>query len=238
MSVRLKASEASQWLKLDSLLVVTGIVSGLIGNYDSPAGEVSKIMPATYSFAIWVPIYLTGFYFALCLERAKAVDFGVGVHLLALSFFMSGLWVRVQSNNSLELLVVFATLILVITQAHLLSKIETKNWKDFLAIKFPSGMLAAWLTLATAVTFSDGLDISFKETKTVAIFAAFAVGFAVCAAGWIVPTLTYRLTLIWGLVGIVIAQHRQAQQVAIVAGVGIGFLLALILRSQVQSSSN
>jgi len=238
MSVSVKVSKASQWLKLDSLLVVTGIVSGLIGNYDSPAGEVSKIMPATYSFAIWAPIYLTGFYFAWWLVRAKAVDFGTGVHLLALSFFMSGLWVRVQSNNALELVIVASNLVVVVTQGHLLSKIETKNRQDFFAIKFPSGMLAAWITLATAVTFSDGLDISFKETKTVAIFAAFAVGFAVCAAGLIVPTLTYRLTLIWGLVGIVIAQHKQEQQVAIVAGVGIGFLLAIILRSQMQSSSN
>ena len=213
---------------LDALLVVTGIVSGLIGNYDSPAGEVSKIVPATYAFAIWAPIYLAGFYFAWWLVRAKADDFGIGVHLLALSFFMSGLWVRVQSNNSLELVIVASNLIVVLTQGHLLSKIETKNRRDFLALKFPSGMLAAWLTLATAVTFSDGLDGSFKETRTVAIFTAFAVGFAVCAAKWIVPTLIYRLTLIWGLLGIVVAQYSQATSVAIVAGVGILFLLVLI----------
>jgi hypothetical protein len=222
----------------DSLLVILGIASGLVGNYDSPAGQVSKIIPATYAFAIWAPIYLSGIYFAWWLVRKSQVDFGLGIHLLALSFFMSGLWVRVQSNNALELVVVASNLIVVLTQAHLLSKLEFAKRSEFLAVGLPSGTLAGWLTLATAVTYSDGLKISFGDTRTVAIFAAFAVGFAVCASKWIVPTATYRWTLIWGLVGIVVSQHTLATQVAIVAGVGAVLLSALICYSVYRSTQH
>ena len=216
----------------DALLVLTGILSGLIGNYDEPAGQISKIVPATYAFAIWAPIYLAGLYLVWWLIRKPEVEIGLGVHLLALSFFISGLWVRVQSNNTLELVIVASNLIVVLTQGHLISKVKVSSRKEFFAVKIPSGMLAAWLTLATAVTFSDGLDISFKETSSVAIFAAFAAGFALSAAKWIVPTLTYRLTLVWGFIGIIVGQHSQAAQVALVAAIGSAFLLGLILKDQ------
>jgi len=222
----------SRYRYLDASLVFVGILSGLIGNYDSPAGQISKIIPATYAFAIWAPIYLSGFYFIWWLIRTKSLDFGPGMHLLAASFFMSGLWVRVQDNNSLELVIVASNLIVVLAQGHLLSKLQFAKRSDFLAVALPSGMLAGWLTLATAVTYSDGLKISFKADQTVAIFTAFAVGFAVCAAKWIVPTLTYRVTLIWGLVGIIVAQHKQAEAVAIVAGVGVVLLLIFVIQSR------
>ena len=232
MSSILDAPKIQRLFQLDAFLVLVGIISGLIGNYDSPAGQVSKVIPATYAFAIWAPIYLAGFYFVWWLFRAQSADFGAGIHLLAASFFMSGLWVRVQNNTALELVIVASNLIVVLTQAHLLSKIHFNDKRNFFAVALPSGLLAGWLTLATVVTFSDGLSISFGDDKSVAIFAAFALGFAVCAAKWIVPTMTYRGTLIWGLVGIIIAQHSQAPQVSIVAGVGIALLLALILQTK------
>jgi len=224
MKANSEMTSNNQWFKFDAVLVLIGISSGLIGNYDSPAGPVSKIIPATYAFAIWVPIYSSGIYLAWRLLRRPVVENSRGLHFLALSFFLSGLWVRVQSNNAVELLVVDINLIVVLAQGHLLSKINFTKRSDFFALGFPSSALAGWLTLATAVTFSDVLKISFKATETVAIFTAFAVGFAVCAAKWIVPTLTYRLTIIWGLVGIIVAQHGQASQVAVVAAVGIGVI--------------
>jgi hypothetical protein len=223
-------SASERWLRFDALLVLVGITSGLIGNYDSPVGQVSKIVPATYAFAIWIPIYVSGIYFAWRLLRRPNLDSLLGVNLLAVSFFMSGLWVRVQSNNSLELFVVGINLVVVLMQGHVLSKTPATNRKDFLALSFPSGALAGWLTLATAVTFSDGLKISFKADDSVSVFTAFAVGFAVCASQWIVPSLTFRVTLIWGLVGIVISQYRQASHVAIVAAVGVFVLLGLIVQ--------
>jgi len=234
MSEASVSSSSKTWLRVDALLVLVGITSGLIGNYDSPAGPVSKIIPATYAFAIWVPIYASGFYFAWRLLRRPNLESLAGVNLLAVSFFMSGLWVRVQTNSSLELLVVGINLVVVLTQGHLLSKTPVTNRKDFLALSFPSGALAGWLTLATAVTFSDVLKISFKADESVAIFTAFAVGFAVCASQWIVPSLTFRVTLIWGLVGIVVAQHSQASQVAVVAAVGAALLLGLVVLMRIR----
>jgi len=228
-----QTSTIQRLFKIDALLVLVGITSGLIGNYDSPAGPVSKIIPATYAFAIWVPIYLSGIYFAWALLRKPTVESARGVHLLALSFLLSGLWVRVQSNNALELVVVSINLIVVLTQGHLISKIRFLTRSDFFAFAFPSSALAGWLTLASTVTFSDVLEISFKASGTVAIYTAFVVGFAVSAAKWIVPTFTYRLTLVWGLVGIIVAQHNMAGQVAAVAAVGIGILLLLVLPEQV-----
>lgn len=226
-----KVSRVLSWFKVDSALVLIGIVSGLIGNYDSPDGQISKIIPATYAFAIWAPIYLSGLYFAWWLLRQPDVENGLGLHLLALSFFISGLWVRVQGNNVLLLIVVSTNLCVVLTQGFLLSNIRFNERRTFFSVAFPSGLLAGWLTLATAVTFSDGLDISYKETQAVAVFTAFAVGFAVSAAVWIVPTLTYRLTLVWGLLGIVVAQFSQARQVAFVAAVGGFVLLGLIIKT-------
>lgn len=217
---------------LDAVLVLIGISSGLVGNYDSNPGLVSKIIPATYAFAIWVPIYFSGLYFAWWLVRRATLDLGAGAHLLALSFFFSGLWVRVQTNNTLLLVVVASNLAIVLVQGHLMSKVAPRSRSEFFAMTFPSGALAGWLTLATAVTFSDGLNISYRTDKVVAIFAAFAVGFAIAAAKWIVPTDTYRWTLIWGLVGIVVQQHAQASQVAVVGGVGLVLVFFLIVHSR------
>lgn len=232
MNDTVKTKNSNRWFKLDALLVLVGITSGLIGNYESPAGEVSKIIPATYAFAIWAPIYISGLYFAWRLLKNPDTEYGLGAHLLAASFFMSGLWVRVQSTVSLELAIVSVNLILVLWQGHLLSKINVTNRSEFFAIAFPSGTLAGWLTLATAVTFSDGLKISFKTASTVAVFTAFAIGFAISAAKWIVPTLTYRVTLIWGLVGIIAAQYSPARQVAIVAAVGAAILFGLVSKDR------
>lgn len=233
MNVSTETKPIQRFFKFDALLVVVGIASGLVGNYESPDGPVSKIIPATYAFAIWAPIYASGLYFALWLLRKPVAEYGLGIHLLAVSYFVSGLWVRVQSNNALLLAVVSINLIIVLLQGHLVSKLQFFGRSTFFAVGFSSGTLAGWLTLATAVTFSDGLDISYKATETVAIFTAFAVGFAISSATWIVPTLTYRLTLIWGLLGIIVAQYSQANQVALVAAVGIALLLGLIVKSRI-----
>jgi len=222
---------------VDACLVVAGIASGLIGNYDSPVGQVSKIVPATYAFTIWALIYGTGLYFAWWLIRRSNVELGSGGHLLALSFFMSGLWVRVQSDIALQLVVVASNLVVVLAQAHVISKVSIPSRKDFIAVALPSGTLAGWLTLATAVTFSDGLNISFKSTATVATFTAVAVLCALSFATWVVPTQTYRLTLVWGLVGIVIEQYSQSAQVAAVAAVGALVAIWMISRMKIKPAT-
>lgn len=203
-----------------SLLIATGVISGCIGDYSATTTQISKIIPATYAFVIWLPIYAGGLYLAWILAKEKTFDLGSAAPWLAISYFLSGLWVRVQNYQVLELAIIAMTLIVVLIQGNLISRANLPTTNNFRLARGLSGLLAGWLTLASAIATADSLGISYKSTSTVAIYVAFAVGFAVSAAKWIVPTTFYRGTIIWGLVAIIAQQYSQASEVAIVAGLG------------------
>ena len=211
-----------------ALLIIVGVISGCVGDYSATTTQVSKIIPATYAFVIWLPIYVGGLYLAYLLLRDKSFDLGVASPWIAISYFMSGTWVRVQDFVNIELVAIGITLIVVLIQGKVVNQAIQASERKYVITRIASGLLAGWLTLASAVATSDALGISYKSTATVAIYVAFSVGFAVASATWIVPTMTYRLTLVWGLVGIIVQQHAQATQVAIVATVGVTAVVAMI----------
>jgi hypothetical protein len=85
---------------LNSILILLGIISGLIGNYNASTPSQSKLLPPSFAFLIWGVIYLTGIYLVYKYFRNKSPNSKLGNFLISLGYLFSGLWVRFDGRPS------------------------------------------------------------------------------------------------------------------------------------------
>ncbi|HEX6860218.1 MAG TPA: hypothetical protein VF138_08495 [Caulobacteraceae bacterium] len=207
-----------------------------LADFGLSAGEFSyqgdqTLRAAGYAFAIWSVIYAGLVLYAVwqALPRTpespllRAVAWPSVIAIAG-----CGVWILVTAVNwrwasVLVILVTTACAILAIWRA----APETVNSRRWIVL-WPLGLLAGWLTAATAlnivtVATMEGLVGAPTATALVTLAAVAMVALAVIAR---TRSLPYALALIWALIGVFVAQQAGKPTVAWVA-VGLAVLVAL-----------
>src|SRR5215213_4496013 len=191
--------------------------------------EVSLIIPAGWTFAIWGPIFLLCFVFAgyqlLPSKRYDPLPRGVGWPL-GLTFVGNGLWTLIQLLRQpiLSQIVIFLILILVLTALVSFARFgrsgelfSVQRW----VVGLTAGSLAGWLTAANVVGFNDMLvreDVVGSGVAAALIGAGLLVVGAIGAAlmlraGAVGPSqasIGYATAVLWGLFGIAANQYGSS----------------------------
>lgn len=195
------------------------------------------IQPAGYAFSIWGLIYVWLGYAAIfgLWKRRDDPAWNRARLPLVISLLVGTPWLYVATQSpilaTVMIIVMAVTAILAVLQAP-----TTDRW-TFLA---PVAIYAGWLTAASFVSLGStmaGYGIIFDDLgwAYAGIIGALAVALLVFA---IRPTPEYLMTLIWALVGIIVANQGQEQSVVWLAGVGIAILAATMIWSGLSARSS
>ena len=182
------------------------------------------IQPAGYAFSIWGLIYLwLGFSAGFGLWKRgddPAWDRARLPLILSLGIGTPWLYVATQSPILATIMIMLMALTAIIA---LIKAPDFDRW----TFQAPVAIYAGWLTAASFVSLGStmaGYGVGFGSLgwAYAGIIGALAVGLLVFAKR---RAPEYLLTLIWALVGIIIANRGTEQSVVVLAEIGIGALL-------------
>jgi hypothetical protein len=192
--------------------------------------DAPPIQPAGYAFSIWGVIYLwliAGTGFGL-FARADAPDWRAGRAPLFFSLAVGSAWIEVAQVS-----VVSATvLIWVMLVTALLALVRAGEGDRWLQAE-PAGAYAGWLTAAASVSVGLVLAGYGFASQTVAAYAGLVLALGIAAAIQRLrpDSLAYPATVIWALVGVIVANLAPLVPGVIgLAGAGILYLAAMMLR--------
>ncbi len=211
--------------------------------------QVSLIIPAGWTFAIWGPIFLLCFIFAgyqlLPSKRYDPLLRSVGWPL-GLAFVGNGLWTLIQLLRQpiLSQAVILLILILVLTALFRLARLNRRGEVSTVqrwVVGLPTGSLAGWLTAANVVGFNDMLvreDVVGSDLMAALVGAGLLVVGAVVAAlvifvssgGPVLASLAYAAAVLWGLFGIVANQYDASVITTLAAVVCFVALVVVCIR--------
>lgn len=186
------------------------------------------IQPAGYAFSIWGLIYAWLVISAIFGIRKRADDPAWTAPrkslIISLAVGTPWLWVATQSA-------VWATiLIFVMAVFAILAMIKSPKDFDRWTLQAPVAIYAGWLTAASFVSLGStmaGYGILFGSLGWAFIGITGAL-IAAAAVYWQRPAPEYMLTIVWALVGIIIANQGTTPSVVVYASGGISLALALI----------
>lgn len=205
---------------------------GLSASQFSSTGD-STLRAAGYAFAIWGLIYLGLALYALY----QAIAPRAASQLLqrfgwpsAIAMVGCGAWLLAAAANwpwVTVAIIVISALALIIPL--LSGRVISSVW-NIVFIVAPLGMLAGWLTIASALNTLTVLTAQGYITHDAApLWAAYGVA-AVIALAFIVflraRTVFYLAPIIWGLGGVYAAEHAHRPLASQLAVAGIVFLSA------------
>lgn len=187
-----------------------------------------SIQPAGYAFAIWSVIYLWLFIHAGYgfWKRARSLDWDATRLPLTLSIGLGTLWLWIA--NAAPVLATVAILLMLATAlaAFLLSDEFYDRW----LLSAPLAIYAGWLSAAAAVStgvVASGYGLLTDFQAAVAMLA-FVLALSTLVQ-WLRPEMpVYGLTVIWALVGIVIANATANPFVALLACGAIAAMASLL----------
>lgn len=179
--------------------------------------NVSLIIPAGWTFAIWGPIFLLCFVFAgyqlLPSRRRDPILRSVGWPL-GVAFVGNGLWILIQPLRQPVLSQAVILLILIFTLTALLRLTRFGRRGEIPAVQkwivgLPTGSLAGWLTAANVVGFNDML---VREGVVDSGVVAALVGAGLLLVGTVIAALVlvvsfggtpqasiaYAVAVLWG----------------------------------------
>lgn len=195
------------------------------------------VQPAGYAFSVWLVIYLwlfAGAVYGLTRRRAAA-DWDSARLPLAASLLIGTPWLAVASINAIA-----ATVMIVAMAALAIRALLRAPARDRLWFQVPAALYAGWLTAASFVALAStsaghGLLTDSLGWAYIGIAGALVVAASVL---WLRPQAPeYSLTVIWALLGIIVANGSVNPGVSLTAAAGIAILAALALRGWRKSPS-
>jgi hypothetical protein len=189
------------------------------------------IQPAGYAFAIWSVIYLWLIVHAGYGVWQRSMDPAwARVRLpLTVAVLLGTIWLSIAGSSPIWATVVIWIMAGAAIAAFLRAPTEPDRW----LLSAPTAIFAGWLSAASAV--STGVLLAgygwLSDTGAALAILALVLGLA-AAVQWQKPSMpVYGATVIWALIGVVVANAGLNATVALAAGAGIAAMaLFLIIR--------
>jgi hypothetical protein len=194
-----------------------------------PIPQISPpVQPAGYAFAIWGLIYLwlvvSAGYGAL--RRGAANDWDKARWPLIASLAVGTPWLAVANASA-----VWATILIFVMAAGAILALLRAPQRDVWLFKVPVGIYAGWLTAASFVSLGStaagfGVLTGALGWAYLGIIGALCVAIVVL---WRSAATSYGLTVVWALVGIIIANGTTTWTVSALATFGVAIVLGFTL---------
>lgn len=188
-----------------------------------------SIQPAGYAFAIWSVIYLwLALHAVFGLWKRCADPAWDRVRLpLAAAALIGAVWLSIAGASAIWGTVTIWPMAAAALAAFLRADPDHDRW----LLSGPTAILAGWLTAATAV--STGVLISgygwLSDTAAAAVMLALVLAVALTVQRIKREMPVYGLTVIWALVGVVVANLGANTIIAGLAGAGIAVMAAALV---------
>lgn len=190
--------------------------------------ERNAIQPAGYAFAIWSVIYLWLIAHAVfgLWKRAENPAWNAVRLPLSLAVGVGAVWLWIAGQSA-----VWGTVtIWIMAAGALMAFLRADPGVDRWMLSGPTAIFAGWLTAASAV--STGVLIAgygwLGDTATAAAMLALVLGIAVMVQMRRPQMPVYGLTVIWALVGVIVANASVNVIVAVLAASGIAVMAVTI----------
>ena len=186
------------------------------------------IQPAGYAFAIWGLIYawlVVSAAFGLW-KRRGAEDWSRARLPLILSLAIGVPWLSIANASA-----IWATITIFLMAAFAIAALWLAPMRDRWLFQAPVGIYAGWLTAASFVSLGStaaGYNILFDQLGWAFLGIAFALTVAIIVFERRRSAPEYLLTVIWALLGIIVANGLDLLSVTTVAALGIAILLCVI----------
>ncbi len=188
------------------------------------------VQPAGYAFAIWGLIYswlVVSSVFGLW-KRAETPGWNRARWPLIISLALGTPWLAIANESA-----VWATLMIFVMAATAALALLRAPAEDQWLFGVPVGIYAGWLTAASFVSLGStaagfGLLMDATGWAYLCIIGALVLGVLTLIRS---GSVAYGLTLIWALVGIMVANGTAQIAVAILAGAGVAVIAGVTLLS-------
>jgi len=185
------------------------------------------IQPEGYAFAIWGLIYawlVVSAMFGL-IKRGGDADWDNARKPLIISLAVGTPWLAVANVSAL-----WATILIFVMAAGAILALIRAPQQDYWWLKVPVGIYAGWLTAASFVSLGSTAAGYGIATDAMGWAYIGIIGALVVAGPILLRTAapSYGLTVVWALVGIIVANGTAIWTVSALAAIGIVILLGLI----------
>ena len=186
--------------------------------------ERPSIQPAGYAFAIWSVIYLWLIAHAVygLWKRPESPAWDAVRLPLALAVGVGSVWLWIAGVSA-----IWGTVtIWIMAAGAILAFLRADPGVDRWMLSGPTAIFAGWLSAASAV--STGVFIAgygwLSDTGSAAAMLALVLGIAVTVQMRRPQMPVYGLTVIWALVGVIVANASANLTVAVLAASGIAVM--------------
>lgn len=190
------------------------------------------IQPAGYAFSVWGLIYSWLIVSAVfgAIKRSEAQDWTRARIPLGLSLAVGVPWLAIANSSA-----IWATITIVIMAIGAVSALLVAPSRDRWWFQAPVGVYAGWLTAASCVSIGTtmaGYDVLTDQFGWAYIGVAIALVVSVLVYVKNPTAPEYLITIIWALVGVIVANATVNQIIASFAAWGCVMLIGVIILSR------
>ena len=189
------------------------------------------VQPAGYAFAIWGVIYLwliISGVFGL-LKRSDAQDWHVARKPLMVSLLIGVPWIAIATNSA-----IWATVTIILMAIGAIGALILAPKRDRWLFQAPVALYAGWLTAASWVsiaTTAAGYGVLFDQFTWAIVAIICALGIALFVLSQRRTAPEYLISIIWALIGIIVANGSELITISALAAVGAVALCGAGLRA-------